>query len=101
METGKYDFLTPEEEKIKKDLQMKYFGDTTEKQILVKGMVETGEITKEEAWSVLEELTNMKANGFAGFLSELQDKIGAPIVRGTLVERKQPALQDCAWKELD
>jgi polyhydroxyalkanoate synthesis regulator phasin len=80
--------LTDEEEEIKQGLIKKYFGDATEKQIFIKGMVEMGEIRKEEAWELLEELTNMKGNNFMLFLGELQDKIGCQVVRGTLVERK-------------
>lgn len=79
--------LTPEEEEIKQNLIKKYFGDATEKQIIVKGMVMAGEITKEEAWGVLEELTNMKGEGnFMAFLTELQEKLHCKIIKGTLVE---------------
>lgn len=49
-------------------------------------MVEAGEIQKEEAWEVLEELTNMKDN-FMPFLGELQEKLQCQVVRGTLVVR--------------
>jgi hypothetical protein len=84
----RYNLLTDEEEEIKQGLIKKYFGDATEKQIFIKGMVEMGEIRKEEAWELLEELTNMKGNNFMLFLGELQDKIGCQVVRGTLVERK-------------
>lgn len=87
-ETGEYSLLNEEEQKIKKDLQTKYFGDATEKQILVKGMVESGEIRKEEAWSILEEMTNMNNSNFLSFLKEIQEKIGCQVIRGTLVERK-------------
>lgn len=87
-ETGEYDFLTEEEQEIKQKLQTKYFGDATEKQILVKAMVEAGEISKEDAWSVLEEMTNMngKAN-FMGFLKEIQRTLHCQVIRGTLVDR--------------
>lgn len=88
-ETGEYSLLSEKEQKIKQDLQTKYFGDATEKQILVKGMVESGEIKKEEAWSVLEEMTNMNNNNFLTFLKEIQEKIGCQVIRGTLVERKK------------
>ena len=69
-------------------MQTKYFGDATEKQILVKGMIESGEIKKEDAWEVLEELTNMRTGNFMAFLTELQEKIGCQVIRGTFVERK-------------
>lgn len=86
-EDGKYAFLNDEEKKIKEELQTKYFGNTTEKQIMVKAMVSAGEISKEEAWDILEEITNMRDDGFMGFLKELQAKIGCQVVRGTYVTR--------------
>ena len=95
-ESGKYSLFNEQEDEIKKRLQQKYFGDTTEKQILVKGMVDSGEITHEEAWDVLEELTNMKTGGFMGFLQELQAEVGCQVVRGTLVKRN---LLQSAWQE--
>jgi len=93
-ETGDYDFLTEEEQEIKQKLQTKYFGDATEKQILVKAMVEAGEISKEDAWSVLEEMTNMngKAN-FMGFLKEIQQTLHCQVIRGTLVNREVERLE--------
>lgn len=92
-----YSLLTPEEEELKQTLIKKYFGDATEKQIIVKGMVEMGEIRREEAWSVLEELTGMNNNNFIMFLSELQAKIGCQIVRGTLVDRDVEMIEDSAF----
>ena len=91
-ETGEYSLLTEEEQQIKQNLQTKYFGDATEKQVLVKGMVETGEITKEEAWGILEEMTNMSTGNFRLFLDEMQEKLGCQVVRGTFVERDRMAL---------
>ena len=91
--TGRYSFLTPEEQEIKQKLQTKYFGDATEKQILVKGMIESGEISKEEAWQVLEELTNMNTGNFMGFLSELQAILGCQVIKGTLVNRDNNLLE--------
>lgn len=87
-ETGDYSLLTEEEQQIKQKIQTKYFGDATEKQILVKAMVEAGEISKEDAWSVLEEMTNMnRKENFMGFLKEIQAALHCQIIRGTLVER--------------
>lgn len=83
--TAQYEFLTAEEEKIKNDLLKVYFGNTTEKQIMVKEMVDSGEITKDKAWDVLEKVTGM--NNFYVFLKALEDKIGNKIVRGTLIEK--------------
>lgn len=91
--TGEYSFLTEEEQKVKQELQTKYFGDATEKQILVKGMVEAGDITKEEAWGILEEMTNMNNKDvFMGFLREIQAKLHCQVIRGTYVERDSDKL---------
>ena len=68
---GRYSLLTPEEEQVKKDLQIKYFGDTTEKQIFIKSMVEAGEIKKEDAWEELEKITNMGNDNFMVFLEDI------------------------------
>lgn len=87
----KYLKLTDEEEEMKQKLIKKYFGDATEKQILVKGMVEAGEISSEEAWDVLVELTNMGTGNFMMFLAELQEKIGCQVVRGTMVTKNNTA----------
>lgn len=86
-EEGELRYLTPEEEEIKTNLIKKYFGDATEKQILVQGMVEAGEISKEQAWEVLTELTNMKGMNFVVFLQELQDKLGCRITKGTEIQK--------------
>lgn len=88
-ETGNYDFLTEEEEKVKKELQTKYFGDATEKQIMVNAMYEAGEIDEKEAFLLLREWTNMSDRGhFMGFLGELQKALGGvQVIRGTLVDR--------------
>lgn len=85
--TGEYSLLTEKEQVIKQNLQTKYFGDATEKQILVKGMVEAGEIRKEDAWDVLEEMTNMRTGNFMMFLKEIQEALHCQVIRGTLVER--------------
>lgn len=93
-ETGEYSLLTEEEQKIKQDLQTKFFGDATEKQVLVKGMVEAGEISREEAWDVLEEMTNMQTGNFMGFLRAIQKELNCQVVRGTLVERNVLTISD-------
>lgn len=90
-EDGGYSMLTEEEQVIKQQLQTKYFGDATEKQILVKAMVETGELSKEEAWDVLEEMTNMRTGNFLMFLRELELKVGCQVVKGTMVKRLEEA----------
>ena len=52
-------------------------------------MVENGEITKEQAWEVLEELTNMKEK-FRAFKADFEVAINSAIGRGTyLIEEKR------------
>ena len=80
------------------ELQIKYFGDTTEKQIFIKSMVEAGEIKKEDAWEELEKITNMGNDNFMVCLKELQNKLGNQIVRGTLVMRDN---EISAWDVLE
>lgn len=82
-----FEFLTPEEEAIKRSIISKYYGDTTEQNIFVQGMVRSGEITKEEAWGVLEKLTGLNnEDKFWGFFQELEDELCCTIVRGTLIK---------------
>lgn len=95
----KYSLLTPEEEKIKKQLITKYFGDATEKQILVQGMVDSGEIKKQEAWDILTSLTNMQGSNFLCFLRELEQKLQCTVVRGTYVKRNKEEKQLSAFDE--
>lgn len=74
--------LTKEQEEIKNKLIKKYFGDTTDKQIFVQGMVDNGEISKEQAWDVLDELTNMSYN-FKAFKADFEVAINSAVGRGT------------------
>jgi hypothetical protein len=85
-ETG-YEFLTKEEEQIKQDLIKLYFGDATEKQLLVRDMVDKGELKSEDAFEYLSEITGTTSDRFMLFLGELREKIGCQIVRGTFVEK--------------
>lgn len=89
--------LSDEERALKEQLIKKYFGDATEKQIIVAGMVEMGEIEEKDAWKILTELTNMRGNNFLMFLSELQEKLGCQIVKGTLVQRKSKEIKESAF----
>ena len=85
-----YTMLTPEEEQIKQSIIKKYYGDLTEKNIIVQGMVAAGEISKEEAWDFLTKLTDLdNGDKFFCFISELQNVLQATLVRGTLISRKE------------
>ena len=86
MKDGSYEFLTMQEQEIRDKLIKKYFGNTTEKQLIVKQMVQDGELKTEEAFEYLNKITGMTDNNFVAFLKELQQAIGAKVVKGTLVE---------------
>lgn len=96
---AKYYPLTEEEQKIKKRLLTKYFGDTTEQQVLVSGLYKAGEITKEEAWDMLEDMTNMKdMRNYGMFLKELGQMLHCKIVRATKVI-KDNEIEGVNWEE--
>lgn len=84
---GNFEFLTEEEQKIKRDLLTKYFGDTDAKIEIVKNMVNNNEIREEDAFGYLKKITKHDGNGYLDFIKELEKKIGYKIVRGTYVER--------------
>lgn len=77
--------LNAEEQQLKKELIKKFFGNIEEKQLYVKNLVDEGKLTKEEAWSVLEEITGMDDHNYMSFLRELEIACGAAIVRATRV----------------
>ena len=74
--------LTEEENIIKQRLLKKYFGDTEEKQLLVKNLISAGELTREAAWGYYERISNMDHN-YQAFLGELEHEIGHKVVRAT------------------
>lgn len=80
---GQFRELTPEEQEVKKELLKKYFGNTTEKQLMVEAMVKAGEITEAEAFSVLKEMTGMNQAGFFGFLKELSATLHCRVIKAT------------------
>lgn len=87
-----YTEFSEEEKKIKDRLMRKYFSTDVEKEVLVAEMVEGGEISKEQAYDMLCEIKNLNGAGFAAFKSELELEIGCPIVKGTMINRKQELL---------
>lgn len=80
---GQYRELNEEEQKVKNDLLKKYFGNTTEKQLMVEAMVKAGEITEAEAFGVLKEMTGMNQAGFFGFLKELSATLHCRVIKAT------------------
>ena len=88
-ENGEIIPLTEEENIIKDKLIKKYFGNTTEKQIFVQGMIDAGEITEAQAWQVLDRITNM-TDKYDAFKAEFEEKINYKLGRGTyLIEDKK------------
>ena len=84
-DTGHLAFLSEKEEKIKKELLNKYFSTADEKVVIVKNMVDKGEIKKEEAWITLDELLNLD-HSYSSFMYEFKAKTGIQLIRGTLLE---------------
>lgn len=80
---GQYRELNEAEKKEKNKLLTKYFGNATEKQLLVKAMVQAGEITSEEAFDVLNEMTGMNDINFFSFLKELSKTLGCKVKKVT------------------
>ena len=86
-ETNTYEALTDEERQTFQSLMKKYFGNMEEKALIVEMSVKKGEIKKEEAWEVYEELTNMNDKSFVDFLHEAEELIGYKIVRATRIDK--------------
>lgn len=82
---GQYERFNETEQAIYKRLLVKYFKGVDEKAIFVKDMIKRGEITKEEAWKVYEDMTNLDSS-FMSFKAEMEETIGYPIVRATEIE---------------
>ena len=80
---GQYRELDEDEQRVKNDLLKKYFGNTTEKQLMVEAMVKAGEITEAEAFGVLKEMTGMNQAGFFGFLKELSATLHCRVIKAT------------------
>ena len=85
-DTG-YEFLNEKEAAIRDTLIKKYFGDATQKQLMVTQMVKEGELKSEDAFEYLQYITGMTTERFSVFLDELQEKIGCFIVKATYVDR--------------
>ena len=93
--TGRLVFLSEEEERIKKELLNKYFSTADEKVIIVKNMIDKGEIKKEEAWITLDELLNLD-HSYSSFMYEFKAITGIQLIRGTLLEDGNFFIEDKA-----
>lgn len=85
---GTYSYLTEEENKIKEELLKKYFKNSKEASLFVQDSINKGEISKEEAWEMYSELTNVEF-GFHGFMTEFRERTGIQLVKCTEVELVQ------------
>lgn len=86
---GKPVWLNYEEDQIKKQLLEKWFKGADEKTIIVQSMINEGQITKEEAWSVYSKLMRLPKS-YSGFMSEFKKLTGTQLIRGTFIERSGP-----------
>ena len=87
---GSYSFLTREEQKIKEELQMKYFGNANEREEYIDSLIASGQITEEDGWRELKKISKLNKTNYLEFLQELQSALGGcQIIRGTYVSRNQ------------
>lgn len=82
-----YTQFTDEEEAIRKELMKKHFSTDVDKEVFIAQMVETGEITKAQAYDALCEMKNLNKAGYAGFLKALKEAIGCDVAKATLLDR--------------
>ena len=85
LDEGKYERFNDEEEAMYKKLLLKYFKNSDDKAMFVKDMIKRGEVTKEEAWDVYDEIANLEF-GFMNFKAEMEEFVGCTIVRATEIE---------------
>ena len=72
LDEGKYERFNDEEEAMYKKLLVKYFKNSDDKAMFVKDMIKRGEVTKEEAWDVYDEIANLEF-GFMNFKAEMEE----------------------------
>lgn len=84
-DTGRLEYLSEEEEKIKLELMASYFATTDEKTILVQEMINRNELTEEEAWSYYSKITNLSHN-YMAFMTAFKERTGITLIRGTEIE---------------
>ena len=85
LDEGKYERFNDEEEAMYKKLLVKYFKNSDDKAMFVKDMIKRGEVTKEEAWDVYDEIANLEFS-FMNFKAEMEEFVGCTIVRATEIE---------------
>lgn len=94
-----YEELNEEEQAIKRKILKKHFATDEEKDLMIAEMVNSGEITKEEAYDMQCEMRGLNQEGFVSFLRDLESALGCSIVKGTKIEVGNHVQQLGAWKE--
>lgn len=90
-EDGRLVPFTEEENAKKQELITKYYGDVTEKQLLIWTQVKAKKLSKEEAFDILMEWCEMdNEDKFLKFLNELKQLTGSDVLKGTMVYKEQP-----------
>lgn len=88
---GHLAYLSEEEQEIKTELLKKYFSSTDEKTVMVQAMVESGELSKEDAWQYYSKLINLSRD-YSNFMFDFKKQTGIQLIHGT-----QRELSKCAW----
>lgn len=88
----KYVKLNAEQTKIKNELLQKYMHSANEAALFIQDSIESGELTKEEAWEVYNEMTDVKTN-YLNFLDEFAILTGFKLTKCTLITGKD-------WEEM-
>lgn len=88
----KYIKLNAEQTKIKNELLKKYMHSANEAALFIQDSIESGELTKEEAWEVYNEMTDVKTN-YLSFLDEFAILTGFKLTKCTLITGKD-------WEEM-
>lgn len=84
---GKLEYLSEEEEQIKKKLMEQYFSTADEKTIMVQQMIENNEITEQEAWGYYSELLKLPHN-YRAFMTAFKKETGINLIKGTVLENQ-------------
>lgn len=84
---GTLAFLTEEEEKIRKQTLKIYYGGEDENALMMDSMLDSGEITEDQAVEIFRQRLRNRKKSYTGFLSAIKERLGITLIRGTLVER--------------
>ena len=88
----KYIKLNAEQTKIKNELLQKYMHSANEAALFIQDSIESGELTKEEAWAAYDEMMDIECS-FKSVLDDFFIQTGIKLVRCTIVTGKD-------WEEI-